>query len=86
MKIREDPADEVIIITPSWPRRSWYHLLQMACEVPFQLPHRHNLLSQRLPNKGVLYHTDLETLQLTAWKLSSVPSRHSYCDDPRCHP
>ena len=26
-------------------------------------------------DKGILYHTDLETLQLTAWKLNGVPSR-----------
>ena len=76
IKIREDQADEVIVIAPSWPRRSWYHLLlQMACEIPFRLLCRNNLLSQHLPDKGMLYHTDLVTLQLTAWKLSGVPSR-----------
>ena len=32
IKIREDQMEEVIVITPSWQRRSWYHLLlQMAC-------------------------------------------------------
>ena len=38
-----------------------------------------SLLSQRLPDKGMLFHTDLKTrlktLRVTAWKLSSIPSR-----------
>ena len=32
-------------------------------------------MSQHLPDKGMLYHTDLHTLHLTAWKLSGLPSR-----------
>ena len=75
IKIREDQAEEVIFIAPNWPRRSWYHLLKMAYEIPLLLPHRWDLLSQCLPDKGVLYHTDLLTFQLMEWKLSSVPSR-----------
>ena len=76
VKIREDQAaDEVIIITPSWPRRSWYHLLQMACKIPLLLPCRRNLLSQCQPDKGTLYHTNLQTLRLTVWKLIGMPSR-----------
>ena len=88
---RRDQA-EVIIIAPSWPYRFWDHLLlQMACEILFQLPCLQDLLSQHLPNKGMLYHTDLETLQLTVWKLSGVPPdqrvfRCSYRNDPSCHP
>ena len=62
IKIREDQAEEVIV-APRWPRRSWYHLLlQMACKIPLLLLRRQDLLSQHLPNKGALYHTDLETL------------------------
>ena len=34
-----------------------------------------DLLSQHLPGKDMLYHTDLETLQLTDRKLSGMPSR-----------
>ena len=75
IKIREDQADKVIVIAPSWPRRSWYHLLQIACEILFRLLCLNDLLSQHLPDKGVLYHTNLVTLQLTAWKLSAVPPR-----------
>ena len=65
IKIREDQAEEVIVITHSWLRRSWYHLLfQMACEIPLLLPCRQDLLSQCLPDKGILFHTDLAILQL----------------------
>ena len=39
IKIMEEKAEEVIVITPSWPGRFWYHmLLQMACEVSLLLP------------------------------------------------
>ena len=76
VKIMEDLVEEVIVIATSWPRRSWYHLLlQMACEIPLLLPCRMDLLSQCLPDKGTLLHTDLKTLRLTAWKLSGTPSR-----------
>ena len=36
---------------------------------PLLLPRRRDLMSQHLPDKGVLYHTNLETIQLTAWTL-----------------
>ena len=67
IKIREDQAEEAIALTLRWPRRSWFHLLQMACEIPLLLPRRRDLMSQHLLDKAVLYHTNLETLQLTAW-------------------
>ena len=35
---------------------------QMTCEIPLLLTRRRNLLSQCLPDKGVLYYTDLDTL------------------------
>ena len=56
MRIREDQSDEVIVFTPIWLRRSWYQPFQMAYEIPFLLPQMD--LSQHLPNKSVLYHTD----------------------------
>ena len=59
--IREDQAEEVIVITPSWPRRSWCHILQMVCKIPFRLLCRWDLLSQCVPDKRVLYYTNLET-------------------------
>ena len=74
--IREDKAEEVIVIIPSWLTRSWYHLLlQMACKIPLLLPHRRDLLSQCLPDKGTLFHTDLMALKLKVWKPSGMPSR-----------
>ena len=75
IRIREDHAGEAIVLTLCLPRRSWYHLLQMACEIHLLLPCRRDLLSQHLPSKGILYHTDLETLQLMGWELSGKPSR-----------
>ena len=61
---------------PCWLRRSWYQLLlQMACKIPLLLPRRQDLLSQRLPDKDMLYHTDLEIFQFMAWKLSGILSR-----------
>ena len=57
IKIREDQVEEVIVIAPSWPRRSWYNLLlQMACKIPLCLPLWGDLLSH-LPDKGVLSTT-----------------------------
>ena len=75
VKISDNQVEEVIIITPSWQRRSRYFLLQMACEIPLLLPSRRDLRSQYLYNKGMLFHTDLKTHRFTVWKLSSVPSR-----------
>ena len=67
IKIREDQAEEAIVITSCWPRTPWYRLLiQMVCDIPLLLPHRWDLLLQFMPDNGVLYHTDLETLQLKA--------------------
>ena len=75
-KIRADEVEEVIVIAPTWPRRSWYTLLlQMACEILCLLPINMDLLSQSLQEKGMLFHSDLKTLRLAAWKLSSRPSR-----------
>ena len=67
MRIREDQADEVIIITPSLLRkRSWYQLLQVVCKVLLLLPRRMDLLSQHLTNKGMLYNTDLPEVSVEA--------------------
>ena len=63
----EEQAEGVIIIAHSWQWRSWYHiLLQMECKIPLLLPCIRDLLSQCLPNKSMLYHTDLMTLRLMA--------------------
>ena len=47
----------------------------MACEVPLLLPVKMDLLSQHLSQKGTLYHSDLKSLKLAAWKLSGVSSK-----------
>ena len=61
----------LILVAPKWPRRPWYsHLLHLCCEVPFLLPQRFDLLSQTLPGRGKLYHANLSTMHLVAWKLS----------------
>ena len=46
----------------------------MVCKIPLLLPRRRDLLSQHLSDKGMLYYTDLSTLQLTVWKPSGIPS------------
>ena len=74
--IEVDGVMEVIVIVPMWPRRSWYILLlQMPCEIACLLLLSIDLLSQLLLAKGMLYHSDLKTLRLAAWKLSGRPSR-----------
>ena len=67
VKIRPDGVEEVIVVAPTWPRRSWYILLlQMACEIPCLLPINMDLQSQSLQEKGTLHHSDLKTLRLAA--------------------
>ena len=76
VKIWADEAEEVIVIALTWPRRSLYVLLlQMACKIPCLLPLNMDLLSRLMLAKGMLYHSDLKTLRLATWKLSSRPSR-----------
>ena len=76
IQMREDPVEEVIIIFPILPRKSWYHLLfQMACKIPLLLLRTRELLSQCLPDKGTLFNTELTTLKLMVCKLSGMPSR-----------
>ena len=71
-KIREEEV-EAIVLVPHWPRRGWFPLLlQMATEQPVMFHKRTDLLSQHLSERGVLYHPDLEMLQLTAWKLNGA--------------
>ena len=72
LKIRDEQVEEAIVIAPLWPGRPWFPLLlQMACTVPFRLRPRRDLLSQRLPTRGTLYHPNLKLTNLTAWKLNA---------------
>ena len=73
-KVMSDRAS-LILVAPQWPRRPWYsHLLQLSCEIPRLLPRRFDLLTQTLSERGTLYHGDLATMQLVAWKLSGCVS------------
>ena len=74
LKVRADKVQDVIMVTPHWPKRQWFPLLlQMESEPPLRLRFKIDLLHQKLADRGVLYHPDLETLGLTAWRLTSGP-------------
>lgn len=75
-KVRDEKA-ELTLVAPNWPRRPWFPLLlSLLVDVPRLLPLQQDLLSQVLPAKGRLFHQDIRSLHLTAWRLSGVPSRH----------
>ena len=72
IKIWEDQS-QAIVLVPHWPRQGWFNLLlQMATETPVMFLPQSDLLSQTLMDKGTLYHPDLRTLSLTAWRLSGA--------------
>ena len=74
LKVRNEEVEDVILVVPFWPRKPWFPLLlQMTVDLPVQFRPRINLLSQRLAGAGELYHQDLATQRLTAWKLSGAP-------------
>ena len=74
LKVRDEKVEEAILVVPYWPRKPWFPLLlQMAVDRPVLFRKRIDLLSQKLAGAGVLYHQDLATLRLAAWKLSGVP-------------
>lgn len=51
-KIRQDRAT-VLLVAPHWPKRAWFaSLIQLLCRQPWQLPSRHDLLSQA-PGRSV---------------------------------
>ena len=73
IKIRTDRA-EAIFIAPFWPRTHWFNLLnEMSVGPCIRCPLRRQnrlILSQNLSGKGTLFHDDLDTLKLTAWRLT----------------
>ena len=74
LKVRNEEVEDVILVVPFWSRKLWFPLLlQLTVDLPVQFRPRINLLSQRLAGAGELYHQDLATLHLTAWKLSGAP-------------
>ena len=73
LKIRSDRVDEAILVVPFWPRRPWFPLLlSLASDQPVRFRPEIALLSQRLAGKGILYHPDLLSLNLTAWRLNGA--------------
>ena len=71
-KIKRDQVGPAILITPYWPKRTWFPLvMSMAVEPPWILPADPNPLSQVLPDRGTLFHPDPQTLRLAAWKLNA---------------
>jgi hypothetical protein len=71
LQIRDQQVEEAIVVVPNWPAKVWYPLLlQLAAAPPVQFRLEMDLLSQTLQAKGTLFHPDLPSLHLTAWKLN----------------
>lgn len=71
LKIRDEGVEEALVVVPHWPSRPWFTLLlQMAKTRPRRFELEITLLTQKLPGKGTLYHPDLETVKLVAWRLN----------------
>lgn len=63
---------KMILIAPHWPRQHWFpQVLQLLIAQPVKLPQFQNLLSQK---RGKLLHPQPQSLQLTAWLLSTKSS------------
>ena len=77
LKLRDEEVEEAIMVTPNWTRRPWYPiLLALSCERgPTGLRKELGLLSQKIQNRGTLFHPDLETLRLVAWRLNARSGR-----------
>ena len=70
-QIRDQQVEDAIVVVPHWPAREWFSLLlQMASTTPVRFRLEIDLLSQHLLDKGKLYHPDLSSLSLTAWRLN----------------
>lgn len=62
----------LLLIAPRWPRRPCFPLLlNLLREVPRSLPESPHLLSQ---TKGRVFHSNIRSLDLTAWSLPSLTS------------
>ena len=70
-KLEQSPTCEMILIAPYWPNQSWYPVIRLLSqEPPYRLPQFDHLLKQPIQQ---VYHRDLETLNLHAWRLSVTP-------------
>ena len=75
-KIMVDRVEAAILVAPYWPKRPWFTTVQeLALGPAWILPLRMNLLTQCLTDRGNLFHDDLSSLKLAAWKLSSGVGR-----------
>ncbi|MES9880172.1 MAG: reverse transcriptase domain-containing protein [Sedimenticola sp.] len=63
------------LIAPYWPQRSWFsRLLELLVAPPLILPLCPDLLSQ---HRGKLWHRNVHSLSLCAWRLSGIRSEVS---------
>lgn len=73
-KLTNSEACEIILIAPKWPRQPWFtRLLSLLAGTPIALPQRRDLI--RTEEGTLLPIQTLKTLNLTAWTLSSDPTR-----------
>lgn len=62
----------MFLVAPCWPNQPWFPLiLKLLVVRPSKLPTQGKILSQK---KGQIFHQDLQSLHLTAWKLSTDAS------------
>uniref|UniRef100_A0ABM5FXC1 ribonuclease H n=1 Tax=Pogona vitticeps TaxID=103695 RepID=A0ABM5FXC1_9SAUR len=65
VKLRQSHAT-AILIAPHWPRQTWFPTLTNMSTEFVKLPLTPDLLTQ---DAGTVLHPDVETLQLTAWRI-----------------
>ena len=58
---------EAILIAPWWPRQPWFSLLLQTAVDKVKLPLVPHLITQ---DSGSIFHPDVDSLQLTAWRIS----------------
>ena len=70
-KLKASPGCVMTLIAPWWERQPWFpDLVDLSIEAPRALPLRKDLLAQTY-DRHIFCHS-LETLRLTAWRLSST--------------
>ena len=71
--VRETPNLSMTLVAPLWPEKGWFaDLLLLLTQPPLALPRWDRLLRQPHFNH---FHQGVHTLNLHAWRLSSVPSK-----------
>ena len=73
-KIQEESV-QAILIAPWWARTPWFpSLISLLVDFPISLPLHRDLLTQRMEHQGLARRSDIQSLHLTAWKLSGKAS------------